>query len=58
MMGSDATVGDALKLLLEKDMRRLYVVENGRIVGRVTKKNLLESSLDLVLSLTSLVYQF
>jgi len=57
-VGPDATVGDALKLLVEKDIRRLYVVENGRIIGRVTQKSLLESSLNLMLSLTSLVYQF
>jgi CBS domain-containing protein len=57
-VGPDATVGDALKLLIEKDIRRLYVVENGTIIGRVTQKSLLESSLNLMLSLTSLVYQF
>ena len=57
-IGPDATVGDALKLLVEKDIRRLYVVENGEITGRVTQKSLLENSLNLMLSLTSLMYQF
>jgi len=58
MMGRDATVGDALKLLLEKEMRCLYVVENGRRVGRATQKSILGSSLDLVLSPTSQIFQF
>ncbi len=53
-IGPDATIREAMSLMVEKDIRRLFVVEAGRIVGRVTQSHLFESTLDVMSSLSSL----
>ena len=53
----DATVGEAMRTLINKDIRRLYVVEGGRITGRVTQTGLFRNMLDIVMTLASLPYQ-
>ena len=50
----EATIREAMTLMVEKDIRRLFVVENGKIVGRVTQSHLFESTLDVMSSLSSL----
>jgi CBS domain-containing protein len=50
----DASFGEAWKLMVEKDIRRIYVVEGGRIIGRVTRAGLFQKLLDAVLALASL----
>lgn len=50
----DASFGEAWKLMVEKDIRRVYVVEKGKIIGRVTRAGLFQKLLDAVLALTSL----
>ncbi len=40
----DASIGDAFKLMKEHDVRRLPVVSEGKIVGIVTKQDLLQSA--------------
>jgi CBS domain-containing protein len=56
-IGSDATIREAMSLMVEKDIRRLFVVEEGKIVGRVTQTHLFESTLDVMTSLSSLSSQ-
>lgn len=53
----EATIRDAMSLMVEKAVRRLYLVENGKIVGRVTQTRLFESSLEVMLSLSNLAAQ-
>lgn len=53
-IGSDATIREAMSLMVEKDIRRLFVVEDGKIIGRVTQTNLFESTLEIMSSLSSL----
>ncbi|MBS7640130.1 MAG: CBS domain-containing protein [Candidatus Bathyarchaeia archaeon] len=50
----DASFGEAWKLMVEKDIRRIYVVEKGKIIGRVTRAGLFQKLLDAVLALASL----
>jgi CBS domain-containing protein len=50
----DASFGEAWKLMVEKDIRRIYVVEGGKIIGRVTRAGLFQKLLDAVLALASL----
>lgn len=50
----DASFGEAWKLMVEKDIRRIYVVEKGKIIGRVTRTGLFQKLLDAVLALASL----
>ena len=50
----EASIREAMSLMVEKDIRRLFVVENGKIVGRVTQGHLFESTLDVMSSLSSI----
>ncbi|MEM1585872.1 MAG: CBS domain-containing protein [Candidatus Bathyarchaeia archaeon] len=50
----EASFGEVWKLMVEKDIRRVYVVEKGKIIGRVTRAGLFQKLLDAVLALTSL----
>jgi CBS domain-containing protein len=53
----DARAGEALKTMIDKNVRRLYVVEGGRIIGRVTQTGLSRNLLDVMAALASLPYQ-
>jgi len=53
----EATVGEAMRMLVDKGVRRLYIVEEGKIVGRVTQTGLFRNMLDLMMSLASLSHQ-
>ena len=53
----DAPVGDAMKLIVNKAIRRVYVVENGRVIGRVTQTKAFGHMLDAIMSLWSVTYQ-
>ena len=53
----DATAGEAMRTLTNKEVRRLYVVEGGKIIGRVTQTRLFRSMLDVMMTLASLPYQ-
>ncbi|MDV3293385.1 MAG: CBS domain-containing protein [Nitrososphaerales archaeon] len=53
-IGPDASIREAMSLMVEKDIRRLYVVEKGKIIGRVTQTRLFESTMEVMSSLTSL----
>ena len=53
-IGPDATVREAMSMMVEKDVRRLYVVEGGKVVGRITQTRLFQSNFDLMMSLSGL----
>ena len=53
----DAAVGDAMKLMVEKNIRRLFVVEKGKIAGRVTQTGLFERMLAVMTDLSSVAGQ-
>ncbi|MDI9619617.1 MAG: CBS domain-containing protein [Candidatus Nezhaarchaeota archaeon] len=50
----EAPLGAAWKLLVEKNVRRVYVVEGGKILGRVTQTGLFQKLLDALLALSSM----
>jgi predicted transcriptional regulator len=53
----DATAGEAMRTLIDKAVRRIYVVEGGKITGRVTQTALFQNMLDVMMTLASLPYQ-
>jgi len=53
-IGPDATIREAMSMMVEKDVRRLYVVEGGKVVGRITQTRLFQSNFDLMMSLSGL----
>jgi len=53
----EAPVGEAMRLLVEKEVRRIYVVEEGKIVGRVTQTGLFQNLLNVMLAIQSISYQ-
>ncbi len=55
-IGPDQPLGDAWTIMTEKKIRRVYVVEKGKIIGRVTQTTLFNKLLELVLALSSIKY--
>lgn len=53
----DARAGEALNTMIEKNVRRLYVVEAGKIIGRVTQTGLSKNLLDVMIALGSVTRQ-
>jgi CBS domain-containing protein len=53
-IGPDATIREAMGMMVEKDVRRLYVVDSGKVVGRITQTRLFQSNFDLMMSLSGL----
>ena len=53
----DVRAGKALQTMVEKKVRRLYVVEEGKIIGRVTQTGLSRNLLDAMKELTSIGQQ-
>ncbi len=56
-IGPDEPIGRALQIMAEKNIRRLYVVEGGKVIGRITQTKSMESLLDILMTLQSLPYQ-
>lgn len=52
----DATFGEAWRIMTEKNIRRLYVIEKGKIIGRVTQTGLFNKLLEVAMVLSSLKY--
>jgi CBS domain-containing protein len=52
------TMDRAMKIMVEKQIRRIYVAENGKIVGRITQTSLFASTFDVMRSLSGLTQQF
>ncbi len=53
-IGPDEPVGEAMKLMARKNIRRVYVVEGGKIIGRVTQTGAFRNMLDILMALTAL----
>jgi CBS domain-containing protein len=53
----DANIREAMSIMVEKEIRRLFIVEKGKIRGRVTQTRLFESSLQVMLNLSNLSVQ-
>ena len=53
-IGPDATIREAMSMMVEKDVRRLYVADSGKVVGRITQTRLFQSNFDLMMSLSGL----
>lgn len=56
-VGPDATIREAMDLMASKEIRRLFVVEHGKIIGRVTQTELFQSTLSVMEILSSLSSQ-
>lgn len=50
----EATIREAMDTMVGRKVRRLFVVEGGRIVGRVTQTELFESTFSMMESLSGL----
>jgi CBS domain-containing protein len=52
----DAHIGAVMEKMVEKAIRRVYVVENGKVIGRITQTMLFEDSLNVMEALSSMRY--
>ena len=52
----DATVGEAITVITQKGLRRLYVVKEGKIIGRITRSGAFRQILDVFMTLSSVPY--
>jgi CBS domain-containing protein len=50
----DRRAGEAMEKMIEKNVGRLYVVEGGKVIGRVTQRGLSANLLDVMLTLSDL----
>ena len=50
-------LGKVMETLAKKNIRRVYVVDNGKIVGRITQTKMFDDTLNVMLSISSLGYQ-
>jgi CBS domain-containing protein len=53
IVDAEASVGDAMTMMVEKNVSRLYIVENGKVTGRITHRGVLESNLNTFWALSS-----
>lgn len=53
----DASLGEAMSKMVEKNIRRLFVVDKGKIIGRVTQTELFENNLNVMMTLSSIRHQ-
>jgi len=51
---ADAGLGQASSLMALKDVRRLLVVDRGKVVGIVTQKDVMRGTLETFISLASI----
>jgi CBS domain-containing protein len=50
----DATMREAMDAMASREIRRLFVVERGRIIGRITQTEVFQSTIDVMETLSSL----
>lgn len=53
-VGPEATMKEAMDKMAAKEVRRLFVVEKGKIVGRITQTEAFKSTLDVMETLSSI----
>jgi CBS domain-containing protein len=51
----DAPLAEAMTLMADKDVRRIYVVEKGKIIGRLTQTGVFGRMLNLMMALSAVV---
>jgi CBS domain-containing protein len=54
---ADKRAGEALHMMVDKRVRRLYIVDQGKVIGRVTQTGLSRSLLDVMITLDSVTQQ-
>jgi CBS domain-containing protein len=54
---TNKSAGEALHTMVEKHVRRLYIVDQGKIIGRVTQTGLSRNLLDVMIALSSVRQQ-
>ncbi|MDG6905244.1 MAG: CBS domain-containing protein [Nitrososphaerota archaeon] len=52
----EAQLGEVMQRMAEKAIRRLYVVQEGKIIGRITQTMLFENSTNTMMALSSMRY--
>jgi signal-transduction protein with cAMP-binding, CBS, and nucleotidyltransferase domain len=55
IVDAEASIGDAMAMMVEKNVSRLYIVENGKVTGRITHRGVLESNLNTFWALSSAI---
>jgi CBS domain-containing protein len=50
-------IGEVMKLMVEKAIRRVYVIENGKVLGRITQTRAFRYILDALMTLWSIPHQ-
>lgn len=53
----DESISTAMEMMAVNDIRRVYVVEKGKIIGRVTQTEAFRYLLDVLLALTNITWQ-
>lgn len=53
----ETRIGDIMEKMATKEVRRLYVIEDGKIVGRITQTMMFENSTNVMMTLASMKYQ-
>jgi signal-transduction protein with cAMP-binding, CBS, and nucleotidyltransferase domain len=53
IIDAEASVGDAMAMMVGKNVSRLYIVEKGKVIGRITHRGVLESNLGVFWALSS-----
>jgi len=53
-IGPDANMREAMDMMSDRDIKRIFVVEGGKIVGRITQTELFQSTLSVLETLSSL----
>ncbi len=51
----EAQLGQAMILMAEKDIRRVYVVESGEIIGRITQTGVFGNMLDIMMAMSAVM---
>ena len=54
---SNVRVGEALKTMVEKNVRRLYVTEGDKVVGRITHMEISQTLVDVLIALHDISQQ-
>jgi CBS domain-containing protein len=52
----DANIAEIMEKMVEKSIRRVFVVENGKVIGRVTQTKVFEESLNVMETLSQMRY--
>jgi CBS domain-containing protein len=50
-------LGKVMETMVEKDIRRVFVVEDGKIIGKITQTKMFDDSLEVMATLSTLQYQ-